>query len=415
VSRLPVATAVTDQAFESTLVAAWERGSGPIVARRCMDLVELLSLAAAGAVRAALVSPSLPGLDRESVARMSAAGVAVVLVGGDPDGYGAQATVAATTTPDDVARIVQESVQRVGTREPAPPTPPAQPGTRTGRLVAVWGPTGAPGRTTVAVHLAAGAAQLGRDCLLVDADVYGGTVALCLGLLDESAGLAAAVRMANAGNISSDQLARTAVTTGGRLRVLTGISRADRWPELRPAALGCVLDRACETYPLVVTDCGFSLEQDDAAGVDVLAPRRNAATFTVLEHADLVVAVGAADPVGLPRLVHGLRTLRESVAADRIAVVVNRHQRLPGAGEREVRQLVERHTGLAVRAVVPVDSSFAGALHAGRTLFDVAPRSSAAQALRALATQVAGTSPRRGRRRRHTPLLRRVRPQPAGT
>jgi Mrp family chromosome partitioning ATPase len=65
--------------------------------------------------------------------------------------------------------------------------------------VAVWGPTGAPGRTTVAVNLAAELALLGRHTLVVDADTYGGTIAQAVGLFDESPGLAAAARAAGQG------------------------------------------------------------------------------------------------------------------------------------------------------------------------------------------------------------------------
>ena len=43
-----------------------------------------------------------------------------------------------------------------------------------GRLVAVWGPTGAPGRTTVATYLACELAGLGVSTVLADADTYGG-------------------------------------------------------------------------------------------------------------------------------------------------------------------------------------------------------------------------------------------------
>ena len=65
----------------------------------------------------------------------------------------------------------------------------------------MWGPTGAPGRTTVAVGLATELARSGVHTLLADADVYGGVVAQVLGFLDEAPGLAAAVRLANNGQL----------------------------------------------------------------------------------------------------------------------------------------------------------------------------------------------------------------------
>ena len=52
--------------------------------------------------------------------------------------------------------------------------------------MAVWGPTGAPGRTTVAVGLATELASRGRGTLLLDADPYGGAVAQHLGVLDQA-------------------------------------------------------------------------------------------------------------------------------------------------------------------------------------------------------------------------------------
>jgi Mrp family chromosome partitioning ATPase len=77
-----------------------------------------------------------------------------------------------------------------------------------GRVVAVWGPAGAPGRTTVAIGVADEAARLGVTTLLADADPYGGTVAPTVGLPDEIAGLALASRDAVAGRLGTVQLAQ---------------------------------------------------------------------------------------------------------------------------------------------------------------------------------------------------------------
>jgi hypothetical protein len=49
-------------------------------------------------------------------------------------------------------------------------------------------------------------------------------------------------------------------------------------------------------------DCGFCIEVDEELSYDTAAPRRNGATVTALEQADLVVVVGSADPLGLARL-----------------------------------------------------------------------------------------------------------------
>ncbi|HEY8294728.1 MAG TPA: P-loop NTPase, partial [Micrococcaceae bacterium] len=178
-----------------------------------------------------------------------------------------------------------------------------------GRILVVWGPTGAPGRTMVAVNVAAELAAAGQSVLLIDADSYGASIAASLGLLDESAGLAQACRLADQGQLDADSLQRVAadvVFRGGQLRVLTGLTRADRWPELRPAALGLVLEVCRDAAQVTVIDCGFCLESDEELSYDTLAPRRNAATLTSLAAADSIIAVGSADAVGLPRLVRGL-------------------------------------------------------------------------------------------------------------
>ncbi len=80
------------------------------------------------------------------------------------------------------------------------------------------------------------------------------------------------------------------------LRLLTGISRADRWPEVRPSAIPGVLEVARAMAPLTVVDCAFALEADEEISYDTMAPRRNGATLAVLSAADVVLAVGSCAP-----------------------------------------------------------------------------------------------------------------------
>lgn len=306
--RVPVLTAVSDAGWEAELVAALERGElGLQVVRRCVDLADLLATAATGQARAALLSADLRRLDREALGRLALDSVAVVgLVPPEDEAaerrlrqLGVLHVLPSDSAPEEVAAVVQRAVrttaaptsgQRSALSEPrAALSMPAAgadgglvagaaaaPEQGTGRLVAIWGPTGAPGRTTVAVTLASELAALGSPTMLLDADVYGGVVAQVLGLLDESAGLAAAARLANGGLLDVPALAELARQVAPSLRVLSGIARADRWPELRPAAVEIVLDLARSLAVTTVVDCGFCLEQDEELAYDTAAPAATA-------------------------------------------------------------------------------------------------------------------------------------------
>ena len=413
--RLPVVTAVTDARWEAELVQAFDRDElGIAVVRRCVDLAELLAAASSGTARAALLSADLRRLDRDALARLAVTGLAVVgLVppGDEPSErrlrqLGVLHVLPADTAPAGIAAAVVAAVESVTTtaapelerddieRAAGEPDQPA------GRVIAVWGPTGAPGRTTVAVTLAAELATVGTPTLLADADTYGGAVAQVLGLLDEAPGIAAATRLANNGTLDVPGLTELAREVLPGLVVLTGISRPDRWPELRPASLEVVLALARRVAAVTVVDCGFCLEQDEELAYDQTTPRRNGATLASLDAADDVVVVGGADPVSLQRLVRALSDLRELRPELEPLVVVNRVRPgvAPGDARREIAAALERYAGVAVAAFVPDDgAAFDAALAAGRTLVEAAPRSPARLALADLAGRLVGarTTPAR--------------------
>ena len=409
-----VFTAVTGAAWESELVGALDRADhGVTVVRRCVDVSELLAAAATGTGQAALLSADLRRLDVEAVARLQAAGVAVVgLVDPGDDRaaerlrrLGVARVLPADAEPESIAAALREAVAGApeagrdvaDSRAALPgsgvaPPAPERPGGR-GRVVAVWGPTGAPGRTTVAVGLADEAARLGVSTLLVDADVYGGVVAQMLGLLDESPGIAGAARQAGAGTLDTAALSRLAWAVRPQFRVLTGLARADRWPELRPRAVSAVLDEARRLADLVVVDCAFSVEEDEELSFDTAAPRRNGATVTVLESADVVLCVSGADPVALQRTVRALGELRDVLPDVAPVVVVNqlRPGPVPGDARREIADALERFAGRDVGFFLPADRRASdAALAAGRTLAEVARGSPLRAGLRSLAAAVAG-------------------------
>ena len=401
-----------------------ERLRGPVtVVRWCADLAEVLAVCQTGLARAAILSADAGELTAAVVERFTMADVAVVALANDDesrqrlDALGvryASVDVDALTLASLVETAVEVAAERRrlslnptagGTAyadpahalDAAPPDPhepggsgPLPPGT--GEITAVWGPAGSPGRTTVAVNLAAELAADGRSVLLIDADTYGASVAAFLGLLDESAGLAHACRLADQGALDLAGLHRTialVAVRGARLGVLTGVTRSDRWTELRPAALTRVLELSRQLVDVTVVDCGFCLEVDEELSFDTVAPRRNAATLCCLDAADTVFAVGAADAVGLPRLIRALADLQAAVPAIAPRVVLNKVRAAAGGRgpERQLREAWDRFGPSApVQAFLPADFAAAdSALLGGSVLLETAPRSPLRTAIATLA------------------------------
>jgi len=411
---VPLLTAVSGP-WEAPLVTGLDGAPGGVhVVRRCADLAELLAAGGAGLARAAVVSSDLHRLDREAVVRLHGVGVGVVGLA-DPDDPGAVERLRALGVDRvldagcDVGEVVDAVLQAVrrpgasagggtgpGGVTPVEALPPRR--RRRGVVVAVWGPVGAPGRTTVAVTLAAELAVAGRSTLLVDADTYGPSVAQALGLLEEPGGLAGAVRAALLGSLDLERLARSAPLVSPGLRVLTGLPHPQRWPELRPSGLDVVWARARELSEVTVVDCGFGLETDEELSFDTTAPQRNAATLSALATADLVLAVGSAEPVGLQRLIRGLHDLAAVLGTDhprpRVVVTRLRGSAVGPQPHRRVLDALQRYADLDDAALdgvvlVPDDRPACDeAMLCGRALTEQAPASPARLALRDLSGQV---------------------------
>jgi MinD-like ATPase involved in chromosome partitioning or flagellar assembly len=422
--KLAVLIAAGGAPWEAGLVAALDReGSGVRVTRRCVDVVDLLAVAASGQGQVALVSAGLRRLDADAIDRLRAGLVVPVAVvprdsTADEDrmrALGIAHLVAEDAAPEVVIAVLVDAMSPNSPAGPAgatdrafgdpaasmaippgagPPLPAEDPARR-GSVVAVWGPTGAPGRTTVAIALADELARLDSAALLVDADVFGGTVAAALGLLDESPGLAAACRQAGSARLDAPGLAALCWQLQPTLRVLTGIPLASRWPELRPAAVEATLSAARTLADFVVVDCGFCLETDEELSFDSLAPRRNGATLAVLDSADLVIIVGAADPIGMQRLVRALADLGEAGITGPTWIVLNRVRSgaVPGDPEAELRGALDLFAGRTPAAFVPWDQAGTdGALAVGQTLGEHCPGSPMRAALVELAAAVAGVA-----------------------
>lgn len=477
---ITVLTAVGPQ-LEAQAAVRVEATSGARLVRRCADVPDLLSAAAAHIAQVAVLSADLPGLDRgvlgaltddglrtvgvhaagdeEAQRRLRQLGVDRVIsaqataeewselvagLGGSDTGAAAAPPATGDGLPDTGEGAVDEAIEREllggdasaggapsapggddpggddarlrpdagsarahrsrgsrrgGAEDPAGADPDRVGGAgpdedRTAapaRVVAVWGPAGSPGRTTVAVNLAAELARLGRSVLLVDADTYGASVGQALALLDEAPGLAAATRLADTGDLDLPHLAAVAPTGPTGVRVLTGLPRADRWSEIREDALREVLRVARLLVDVVVIDTGFCLEEDEELSYDTRAPRRNVATTTSLREADDILVVGSADPVGLQRLVRGLDEVGAFTSEPRVVVTKVRASAVGAGADKRVAETLQRFAGVESPTLVPDDrAALDSAMLEGRALCEVAPGSGARRALAALAGELAG-------------------------
>ena len=362
-----------------------------------------------------VVAARVDQLTAHTVAFADARGVRVLPLGDDAAGarlasaFGLAAPIPATGSAREVAVALATASASSRTARPAVTGP---------RLIAVWGPHGAPGRSTVAVGLATELSRGGRHVALVDADAHAPSLAIALGLPDEGPGFAVACRQAELNALDEVELQRISVPLGGAdVDVLTGINRPSRWPELSEKRVRAALTACAGWAEHTVVDVAASLERDEEIVSDVIAgPRRNAATLAALETADHVVAVLAADPVSVARFLRSVGELRAVIATTPLTVVVNRLRR-GGVGidaRGQLRRTLERYADIRDMWFVPEDRRAAdAAMLAARPAAEVAGRSAMVSAIRRIVGEAllppvplaAGRRERRGSRSPHERLV----------
>ena len=365
-----VVVAAGGAAWEAQAIAVIESRSDLRLVRRCVDVADLLAVGATESAEVAIVSPSLPGLDIEVIDRVRRAGLRLVaMTEGDPEAVG-RLGLDEPLTLDALQSWSASEVDHIPSER-----------RRQGALIAVWGPTGAPGRSAVALSIASALAARGTGTILVDADVEGGAQAQAVGLLDDISGLVVSARAANQG--LAHEAARHAQRIEPNLRLVTGLPRADMADQVRPVAYEAVISALLDDADAVVVDCGFS--------IDVERGGRGGVTVATLQRADQIIVVGRSDPLGLARLVRSLHDLATVAPGRAPRVLLNHARRSLGWNQREVDSTVSRLTGIAPEAHLPWDQNgWDAAALAGRTPRDAAPASPFVARIEAFAATLVG-------------------------
>lgn len=403
-----------DVEYESAVVAAVSGLRDARVVRRPADETELLAVVAGGAGDVIVLSRWFPGVDADVVARMREGGGRIVGFGEDTAlfaRWGIVHTLAPGASAAQTGTVLRDCAEAVQ----APPRPAEPPRAvrdpqRTGEVIAVWGTGSSPGRSTVALTLAHLASRTGGRTTLVDADTVSSSLTPALGLLDEAPQLAALCRLVVGGGAHAPEaVADRLVEIEPGFEVVTGLSRAERWPEIRGGVLTEVLDRLATRADRVIVDVSDRIDPDDPYADPHYD--RHQATRAVLDRADRVLLVASGDPLGLQRLVRLLESDRAQRHREQLTVIVNRVRAAAVGPEphARIRSVLSRFAGIDDLVLLPDDpAALDAALLAGRSPVEVARRSPFVRAVHDdLVPLLPGIAPRRSRRRR-APLLGRA-------
>ena len=193
------------------------------------------------------------------------------------------------------------------------------------KLIGIWSACGSAGKSSIALGLAAELAAAKQRVLLIDADIYLPSLALMLGLVDHSAGLAAACRIASQDRFNQFELERLSVRVpvgSQEFSLMTGISSYSRWPEVSAERFENLLESIREEFDFIICDLASNLEvglRQQGSGQE-----RNALTQSVLKIADQIIAICIADPVGISRYLQQLPELIDLRPIGEVYTIVNR-------------------------------------------------------------------------------------------
>jgi pilus assembly protein CpaE len=297
-----------------------------------------------------------------------AAGMAIILLSPCRDAAfllaAMRAGVRELLPPDANADALRAAVERLAKSLQAPPA--------RGKLLAFVSCKGGSGATFVAANLACALAEEGLSVALIDANLQCGDALLFLSDAPPVRTLADAAR---AGTRLDASWLAASMTAVGPLAVLAGVDDPAQALEVLPEHMDAVLAAARSCYDWVLVDVGRNLD---------------ARSLRVLDQADLIHPVLQ---VTLPfirdagRLLQVFRSL--DYPAERIRLVVNRHEKRGDIGIAEVEQTL----GMGIARLVPNHyAAVAASVNGGIPMVKLAMSSPVTEALSQWSLELAGTA-----------------------
>lgn len=424
---------LADPADEGDIVLAINARPNDLqVVRRAADLTEVRAAARGRVADLAVLDATDLDLDARIIEDLHRNNMRVVLVSpqgraGALEALGADA-IATRGYPEGIVESLLAIIRASAPLSPsplddpldpllAPPPPPDTPSpaveggssgeaapSHRGTVIAVWGASGSPGRSTLALGLAH-ALGAHDETLIIDADIMNPSLAHMMSVPIDASALAALSRTALRSTLNGDDITRAATPLWPGLSMITGIVTPHRWREVGPASIAAILTAARQAATWVVVDVSsVSLEQ---VAEDIRQHgERDDVTAAVLRCADEVICVSRADILGVNRLSHAIEWWGTLGRAEELTVVINQVDSAAlGSNPLNALQtaLSQIIPGSQVRTI-PFDVQVRRALLRGRPITEHAPASGAGAAVIALADSLSSnTTPIRrglfGRRR----------------
>ena len=278
---------------------------------------------------------------------------------------------------DKLSRIAAQPapVSTNGTSIVAKPAVPERTGDEPGRVVAVFGPKGGVGRTTLAVNLAVAAAtELGQRTCLVDASFQFGDVGVLLNLNPKNKSIADLIPELDGGEELS--LETFVINHSAGIRVLLAPPSPEMAELITPHHAKRMVEALSMTHDLVVVDCMSSF---------------NDTTLAILDLADTVLTMLSLEITSIKNIRLFLEVAEQlGYGSDKVRLVLNRADSSLGIRVADVEHSIGRRVD---HTIVSDGRSVVYALNRGVPFFLSNREAQVSQDVLRLASAVVGTKP----------------------
>ena len=346
-----------------------------------------------------LMDINMPDMDgivaaEHLAAEVPSAAVVMMSVQGEPDYLrrsmlaGAREFLVKPFSSDELSSSIRQVYAREReklARAPLAPIPGTAPASQTraedhtqtepGRIVAVFGPKGGIGRTTVAVNVAvAAASELGMRTCLVDASFQFGDVGVLLNLNPKNKSIADILSELENGDI--DGIDNFVINHSSGVRVLLAPPSPEVAELITPIAVKRMLERLRATHDLVIVDCTPSFNDVGLAILDMADTLLTMLTLEITSIKNVRIFLSLAEQLGY--------------SPDKIRLILNRADSSLGIRVADVEHSIGRRVD---HTIVSDGRSVVYALNRGVPFFLSNREAQVSQDVLRLAQTVVGPRP----------------------